>query len=197
MFDRSYRRRTPASACATRPVRGSCTLKPARELQRIPLPHYYRGRGLLLLARLLRVFEDERRGDATSDAVEMGQIEVVVNTLVNGAMDDLAAAADLLDRWGLIPESYRYRNFHLVPTLMAQGDGYMLTRSPGPAASRRQSARRSFPKDDLFFREYIFAKCWEQGLHRRYGAMLLGEEWGPLRDRLHETFGEPPDTSRR
>ncbi len=46
----------------------------------------------------------------------MGQIDVVVNTLVNGAMDDLAAAADLLDRWGLIPESYRYRNFHLVPT---------------------------------------------------------------------------------
>ena len=97
----------------------------------------------------------------------------------------------------MIPESYQYRNFHLVPTLMAQGAGYMLTRSPGPAASRLQSARRSFPKDDLFFREYIFAKCWEQGLHRRYGALLLGEEWGPLRDRLNETFGEPPDTNRR
>ncbi len=122
---------------------------------------------------------------------------MVIDTLVSGAMDDLTAAADLLDRWGLIPESYQYRNFHLVPTLMAQGAGYMLTRSPGPAASRLQSARRSFPKDDLFFREYIFAKCWEQGLHRRYGAMFLGEEWGPLRDRLHETFGEPPDTNRR
>ena len=162
-----------------------------------PLPHYYRGQGLLLLARLLRVYQDERQRDATSDEGELDRIDVVVNTLVNGAMDDLTAAADLLDRWGLIPESYQYRNFHLVPTLMAQGAGYMLTRSPGPAASRLQSARRSFPKDDLFFREYIFAKCWEQGLHRRYGALLLGEEWGPLRDRLNETFGEPPDTNRR
>ena len=75
-------------------------------------------------------------------------------------MEDLTAAADLLDRWGLIPESYQYRNFHLVPTLLGQGVGYLLARSPGPAASRLQTARRSFPKDDLFFREFLFAKCW-------------------------------------
>ena len=162
-----------------------------------PLPRSYRGQALLLIARLLHVYEDERRRTERLETVEAEQLDLVLNTLVNGAMDDLTAAADLLDRWGLIPESYQYRNFHLIPTLMGQGAAYMLTRSPGPAASRLQSARRSFPKDDLFFREYIFAKCWEQGLHRRYGALLLGEEWGPLRDRIHETFGEPPDTTRR
>jgi hypothetical protein len=96
-----------------------------------------------------------------------------------------------LDRWGLIPESYQYRNFHLIPTLIGQGIGYMLNRSPGPAASRIQSARRSFPMDDLFFREYIFAKCWEQGLHRVYGDLLLGDAWTTLERHLHEAFGPP------
>ena len=45
-------------------------------------------------------------------------------------------------------------------------------------------------KDDLFFREYIFAKCWEQGVHNQYGSLLLGDGWVPLRDRLHDAFGE-------
>ena len=67
----------------------------------------------------------------------------------------------------------------------------MLARSPGLAASRLQSARRSFPKDDLFFREFLVAKCWEQGLHTRYGALLLGDEWEPLQDRLREAFDVP------
>ena len=58
-------------------------------------------------------------------------------------------------------------------------------------ASRFQSARRSFPKDDLFFREFLFTKCWEQGLHRRYGELLLGGEWASLRDRLRQAFGQP------
>ena len=161
-----------------------------------PLPRYYRGQGLLLMARLLQVFEDERRRTTRLDATEAEQFDSVLNTLVYGAMDDLTTAADLLDRWGLIPESYQYGNFHLVPTLMGQGAAYLLSRSPGPAASRIQSARRSFPKDDLFFREFIFAKCWEQGLHRRYGKLLLGDGWAQLRDRLHETFGEPPESQR-
>ena len=161
-----------------------------------PLPRYYRGQALLLMARLLQVFEDERRRSTRMDAVEAEQIDVVLNTLANGAMDDLTSAADLLDHWGLIPEPYQYRNFNLVPTLMGQGAGYLLTRQPGPAASRIQTARRSFPQDDLFFREFIFAKCWEQGLHRRYGGLLLGDEWAPLRDRLHEAFGELPNPHR-
>jgi len=63
--------------------------------------------------------------------------------------------------------------------------------STGPAASRLQSALGSFPKDDLFFREYLFAKCWEQGIHRQYGELVLGEGWAPLRDRLTEAFGQP------
>ena len=137
------------------------------------------------------MYETERLRAMQLEAHEAEQIETVLNTLANGAMDDLTSAADLLERWGLIPEAYQYRNFHLVPTLMGQGAGYLLSRSPGPAASRLQSARRSFPKDDMFFREFLFAKCWEQGLHRHYGALLLGDEWAPLRERLQGAFGQP------
>ena len=150
-----------------------------------PLPRYYRGQGLLLMAKLLDLYQTES-GRGTNAPGGAGN---VMDTLVNGAMEDLTVAADLLDRWGLIPESYQYRNFYLVPTLMGQGLGYLLTRAPGPTASRLQSARKSFPKDDLFYREYIFAKCWEQGLHRTYGALLLGEGWEPLGDRLRKEFG--------
>ena len=145
------------------------------------------------MGRLLRVYEDERRRAMRLDAGEEDQIDDVMTSLVNGAMEDLTSAADLLERWGLIPESGMYRNFHLVPTLLGQGHGYLLTRSPGPAASRLQIARRSFPKDDLFFREFIFAKCWERGLHRTYGTMLLSDGWDPLHDRLQREFGQPHD----
>ncbi len=62
---------------------------------------------------------------------------------------------------------------------------------PGPAASRLQGARRSFPKDDLFFRESVFAKCWKQGVHRRYAAVATGDQWAPMRERLHAAFGVP------
>lgn len=113
----------------------------------------------------------------------------MLDELVTGAMDDLTVAADLLDRWGLVSESYRYRNSYLVPTLMGQGLGYLLNRAPGPTASRLQSAKKSFPKDDLFYREYIVAKCWEQGLQRKYGELLTGDAWEPLRERLRREFG--------
>ena len=158
---------------------------------RHPLPRHYRGQALLLLVRLLRVYEDELRRTTGFDVEGVEKLDAVVGALADGAMEDLAEAADLLDRWGLIPESYHYRNFHLIPTLMGLGRGYLLTRAPGPAAARLQTARRSFPKDDLFFREYLFAKCWEQGMHRRYGAMLTGDEWAPLGERLRGVFGEP------
>ena len=191
-FVRSLCQEADAHLCLCDPIRAWDLYSEAgSRAPNHPLPRYYRGQSLLLMARLLDVFEDERRRAARLDPVEVEQINAVLNTLVHGAMDDLTAAADLLDRWGLIPESYQYRNFHLVPTLMGQGLGYLLTRSPGPAATRTQSARRSFPKDDLFFREYLFAKCWEQGLHRQFSALLLGDEWAPLRDRLHDAFGEP------
>ena len=48
-----------------------------------------------------------------------------------------------------------------------------------------------FPKDDLLFREYLFAKCWEQGIHRQYGALLLSDRWIPLRDRLNGLWTQP------
>ena len=149
-----------------------------------PLPRYFRGQGLLLVAKLLDVYQTGYGRDADASRSSRD----VMDTLVTGAMDDLRVAADLLDRWGLIPESYQYRNFYLVPTLIGQALGYLLTRAPGPTASRLQSARKSFPKDDLFYREYIFAKCWEQGLHRKCGALLLSEGWEPLRDRLTKEF---------
>ncbi len=153
-----------------------------------PLPPYYRGQSFLLMARLLQVYENELQKAAQLGSAEAEGIKVVTSTLVDAALDDLTSAADLLDLWGLIPESYQYRNLHLVPTLLGQGLGYLLARSPGPAASRLQSARRSFPKDDLFFREFIFAKCWEGGLHRHYGELLTGDEWLVLKDRLTGAF---------
>ncbi len=146
---------------------------------------------MLLIARLLREFENELQIAAKPAVRDIKKIRSAINDLVYGGMDDLTAAADLLDRWGLIPQSSQYRNFHLVPTLLGQGAGYLLTNTPGPAASRLQSARRSFPKDDLFFREYLFAKCWEQGVHRQYGALVLGDNWAPIRERLAQTFGMP------
>ena len=156
-----------------------------------PLPRYYRGQALVLLARLLHAFEDEKRISGSFDADEADHISVVRSTILRGAMEDLTSAADLLDGWELIPESYQNRNFHMVATLLGQGTGYLLSGSPGPAASRLQSARRAFPKDDVFFREFLFAKCWEQGLHRHYGNLLSGDGWIPFRERLHSAFGEP------
>ncbi len=162
-----------------------------------PLPRYYRGKALLLMARLLSVYEEEHLRITKLDTEQEQRIGAVLDTLINGAMEDLTSAADLLERWGLIPETYQYRNFHLVPTLIGQGLGYLLTRSPGPAASRLQSARHYFPKDDLFFREFLFAKCWEQGIHRQYADLLLSDNWKPLRDRLQKTFGQPRRWSSR
>ena len=123
--------------------------------------------------------------------LEMRLPGVTENKIVNGAVEDLTLAADRLEKWGLIPESYQYKNFHLVPGLIGQGTGYLLSRMPGPAASRFQSARRSFPKDDLIFREFLFAKCWEQGVHRRYGELFLGPEWARLEESLESVFGKP------
>jgi hypothetical protein len=155
-----------------------------------PLPRYYRGKALLLMARLMSVYEEEHLRTTKHDADQEKRIRVVLDILVNGSIEDLTSAADLLERWGLIPETYQYRNFHLVPTLIGQGLSYLLIRSPGPAASRLQSARHSFPKDDLFFREFLFAKCWEQGIHRQYAGLFLSDNWKPLHDRLHKTFGQ-------
>ncbi len=196
-FVRSMCQQADAHLCLCDPIQAwDLYSAAAAEAPTHPLPRYYRGQSLILMAKLLHEFEDERLRAAPLEASESDKIDAALTKLVHGAMDDLTSAADLLDRWGLIPESYQYRNFHLVPTLLGQGIGYLLARLPGPAASRLQSARRAFPKDDLFFREFLFAKCWEQGLHRRYGALLLGDEWAPLRDRLHEAFGEPPSSNR-
>ncbi len=145
----------------------------------------------------MRVYEEERRRGGEMDREESERLDVRTNVLLDAAMEDLTSAADLLDRWGLIPESYQYRNFHLIPTLMGQGTSYLLNRAPGPAASRLQSARRSFPKDDIFLREFLFAKCWEQGIHRKCAALLLSAGWNPLGERIMKTFqlgDETPST---
>jgi hypothetical protein len=145
-----------------------------------PLPRHYRAQALVLIARLLRVYEDEIRRGSSPETVKAERIDPIISLLMDQAMEDLASAADLLDHWGLIPESYQYRNFHLVPTPLGQSSAYLLARLPGPAASRLQSARRSFPKDDLFLREFLFAKCWEQGMHRKYAEFVLGDGWSAL-----------------
>ena len=112
----------------------------------------------MLLARLMWEFENERlRGDGLNTA-ETHKVEAIIVNLIGAATEDLIAAVDLPDRWGLIPESSLYKNYHLAPTPLGLGTGYLLVGNPGPAASRLKSARRSFTKDDLFFREYLFAK---------------------------------------
>ncbi len=76
-----------------------------------------------------------------------------------------------------------------MPTLRGQGEAYLLHGHPGPAASRLQTARRAFPKDDLLFRDYLYAKCWEQGAHRTYAAFVDSDAWPPLAAALRAEFG--------
>jgi hypothetical protein len=187
---RSQCQEADAHVCLVEPVRAwDLFTEATNTAPPHPLPRYFRGQSLILIARLLREYENELVRDGRADAAKIESIGDVVGRLVNGALDDLTSASDLLERWGLIPDTYQYRNFHLVPTLLGQGVGYLLNRSPGPAASRLQSAHRAFPKDDMFFREFLFAKCFEQGVHRQYGALLTSPDWQPFNDRLVETFG--------
>ena len=44
----------------------------------------------------------------------------------------------------------------------------------------------AFTKDDLFLSEFLFAKCWEQGMHRGYGDFLLGGGWEQISERLRD-----------
>jgi hypothetical protein len=37
--------------------------------------------------------------------------------------------------------------------------------------------------------EFLFAKCWEQGLHRQYADILLSKGWETFRERLQDAFG--------
>jgi hypothetical protein len=183
-----------AHLCLGQPVRAwDLYSEAARKSPNHPLPRYYRGQALLLMARLLKVYGDEcrRSGQVKTDSNK--KIDVVIGSLANGAIEDLTLAADLLERWGLMPESYHYRNFHLIPTLLGQSLSYLLSHSPGPAASRLQSARHSFPKDDQFLREFLFAKCWEQGVHRVYAELLLTDGWDPLRERLNREYNNARD----
>ena len=121
-FVRSRCQEADAHLCLGDPVRAWELYSAAAEGAPIhPLPRYCRGQALILISRLLHEFENERLRAASLEADELKKIDEARNTLVNGAMDDLTSAADLPDRWGLIPESYQYRNFHLVPTLMGTG----------------------------------------------------------------------------
>ena len=67
--------------------------------------------------------------------------------------------------------------------------------SKGPKSPpERRGAYQFVPPPNcrhLFFGEFIFAKCWEQGLHRTYGELWLSDGWDPLRDRLQREFGQP------
>jgi hypothetical protein len=64
----------------------------------------------MLLARLMWEFENERlRGDGLNTA-ETHKVEAIMVNLIGAATEDLMAAVDLLDRWGLIPESSLYKN---------------------------------------------------------------------------------------
>ena len=126
--------------------------------------------------------------NARPDKINKAKVDFVIKVLIDRAIEDLTSAADLLEHWGLISEFYQYRNFHLVPTLIGQSLGYFLLRMPGPAASRLQIARRSFPKDDLFLREFLFAKCWEQGLHTKYAELLVSRDSARFLEKLNQVL---------
>ena len=180
-----------AYLCAGKPLEAWDSYTEASTLSpNHPLPKYYRGHSILLITRLLEAYEMECWRTNSMNAELPVQIQSKLDILINAAVEDLTSAADLLDHWGLTHELFQYRNFHLVPTFLGQGQAYLLNSLPGPAASRLQSARRSFPKDDLFFREFLFAKCWEQGLHRKIAALLLGDDWHPFLERINRIVGE-------
>lgn len=191
-FVRSMCLEGDAHLCMGDPVRAwDLYTEAAKEASTHPMPVFYRGEALLLIARFLKAYEQELVKSPGHDSGAIGAVNEAINELVNGALEDLTSAADLLDRWGMLPASSHYRNFHLVPTLLGQGAAYLVAGSPGPASARLQSARRAFPRDEIFLREYLFARCWEQGVHRQYGVLASGKGWEPLRDRMREAFGEP------
>jgi hypothetical protein len=134
-----------------------------------PLPRYYRGQAYLMVARLIKVFQEESANKERREGQKENRLQATLDGLLENAMEDLTGAADLLEK--------SREDFRLLPTLMGEGFGYELGLSPGPAASRLQSARRSFPRDDMVLREFLFAKCWEQGLHRHYADLLLKGDW--------------------
>ena len=68
-----------------------------------PLPRYYRGQALLLMAKLIHQFENELLRTGQAKVAEIANIDELLHALVTGALEDLTTAADLLDRWGLIP----------------------------------------------------------------------------------------------
>ena len=45
--------------------------------------------------------------------------------------------------------------------------------------------------NEELFREFLFAKCWEQGVHARYGELFLGPAWEQLEGSLESAFGKP------
>lgn len=149
-----------------------------------PLPHYYRGYGLIVLGRLLRAYEFEQLRAGNRDAARSDEIDGIIATLADVAIDDLTNAADLFDQWGLIAIPRLLRDLHLIPTLFGQGTAYLMSNAPGPAASRLQAARRSFPQVDHYGREFMFSKLWEQGMHTKYSQLLLEGGWPALESRL-------------
>ena len=53
---------------------------------------------MLLIARLLRVYGDEHPSAAPLSTAESERLEHALDALIECAMDDLSAAADLLER---------------------------------------------------------------------------------------------------
>jgi hypothetical protein len=94
------------------------------------------------MARLLREYENDQLRIAPLGAAKTERIDSVMTTLVDGALEDLTSAADLLDRWGLVPQSYQYRDFYRIPTMLGQGTAHMLARAGAAHSIRRVAARR-------------------------------------------------------
>ena len=95
-----YAREADAHLCLGDAIRAwDLYLEAASTAPTHPLPKFYRGQGLLLLTKLLRVYEDERRRAILLEQEEDERLQTMLNTIADGAIDDLTSAANLLQRW--------------------------------------------------------------------------------------------------
>ena len=70
-----------------------------------PLPRYHRGQGLLLMAKLINMYEYEMLRSRKFTEEDMDRMQDALHTLTERSMDDLTVAEDLLDQWGITPET--------------------------------------------------------------------------------------------
>ncbi len=100
------------------------------------------------------------------------KLERAVRELLRHAAQDLRVAGSALRGWGQIPESFLYRNYNHIPSMLGLITIPSLLGDSASFVTELSIARRSYPKDDLFFREWFTARCWLEGQHLHYGSWV-------------------------